>query len=110
MKYDRRKAPRINVNIPITWEGVFERCEATITSLSVNGCFVLSGGRVTPKELIRLEINLPDEEPLLVWCEVVDEAYEIGFAAKFTSLSDDEDQSRLLKFIESSLKDVEEEE
>ena len=100
MKYDRRKAPRINVDIPVVWEGVFERVEAQITSLSVNGCFVLSGGRVTPRELVRLEINLPHEDPVLVWAEVVDEAYEIGFAAKFTSPSDDKDQIRLLKFIE----------
>lgn len=103
MKYDRRQAPRICVDIPVIWEGAFERCEASITSLSLNGCFVLSGGRVNPKELVRLEINLPNEKPVHVWGEVVDHAYEIGFAAKFTSPSDDEDQVRLLQFITNGL-------
>ncbi|HXD33872.1 MAG TPA: PilZ domain-containing protein [Pyrinomonadaceae bacterium] len=103
MNYDRRQAPRIDVNMPVTWEGAFERCEASITSLSLNGCFVLSGGRVNPKELVRLEIQLPNDDPVNVWGEVVDQAYEIGFAAKFTSPSDDEDQARLLRFITRGL-------
>ena len=103
MKYDRRHAPRAQVDLPVIWEGVFERCEASITSLSLNGCFVLSGGRVKAKELVRLEIYLPNDEPVQVWGEVVDEHYEIGFAAKFTSPSDDADQSRLLRFITNAL-------
>jgi hypothetical protein len=103
MKYDRRIAPRLEVNLPASWEGAFECREASISSLSLNGCFVLSGGRVNPKELVRLEIQLPHDDPVQVWAEVVDEAYEIGFAAKFTSPSDDEDQARLLKFIADGL-------
>jgi PilZ domain len=103
MNYDRRGAKRIDVRLPVFWEGAFQRSEATITSLSVNGCFILSGGRVQPKELVRLEIHLPDDDPVNVWGEVVDEAYEIGFAAKFTSPSDDEDQARLLRFITAAL-------
>jgi len=105
MQYDRRNAQRIEVNLPTIWEGVLERHEATITSLSLNGCFVLSGGRVQPKELVRLEIHLPEGSPVNVWGEVVDQAYEIGFAARFTSPSDDEDQQRLLQFIAEALKD-----
>lgn len=107
MKYDRRNAQRIDVNLPITWEGAFERSDATISSLSLNGCFVLSGGRVNPKELVRLEILLPGDDPVHVWAEVVDQAYEIGFAAKFTSPSDNEDQARLLQFIMEALKNRE---
>jgi len=104
MKYDRRKSPRIDVHLPATWEGAFERCDATITSLSVNGCFVLSGGRVDPRELVRLEIQLPNDEPVYVWGEVVEHAYEIGFAARFTSGGEDADQARLLRFITDTLK------
>jgi PilZ domain len=103
MQYDRRKANRAKVSLPARWEGVLEQQEATVTSLSVNGCFVLSGGNVKPKELIRLEIILPDGDSVHVWAEVVDEAYEIGFAARFTSPSDDHDQARLLRFIENAL-------
>jgi len=47
--------------------------------------------------LIRLEIDLPDEEPLYAWAEVVDHADEIGFAVQFTLI--EEDQIRLAAFI-----------
>jgi hypothetical protein len=105
MPDDRRNAQRIEVNLPTIWEGLLERTEATITSLSLNGCFVLSGGSVKPGELLTLEIELPEDRLVCVWAEVVDQAHEIGFAARFTSPSDDEDQKRLLQFITEALKD-----
>jgi hypothetical protein len=107
MKYDKRIARRIDVNLPVNWEGVFECAEATVTSLSTNGCFILSGGRVLPKELLRLEIHLPGDEIALVWAEVVDQAYEIGFAVRFTSGSDDADQMRLMKFVADTVNESE---
>lgn len=100
---ERRQAKRVDVDLPTTWEGVLQRIQATVTSLSLNGCFVLSGGRVEPNELLLLEIHLPNDRPVYVWCEVVDHAYEIGFAARFTSLEDDEDQKRLVKFITEAI-------
>ena len=98
MADERRRSTRVNVNLPVRWEGVMEQKSATVTSLSTNGCFILTGGKVEPKELIRLEIQLPDDEPLYFWSEVVDEAYDIGFAARFTSASD-EDKERLDSFM-----------
>jgi hypothetical protein len=102
MKNERRVAPRIKVNLPVRWEGVLTQQIATITSLSETGCFVLTGGKVEPKELIRLEIELPDQDPVYFWSEVVDEAYEIGFATHFTSADDDE-RARLDAYIKSEL-------
>jgi hypothetical protein len=76
--------------------------EATITDLSKTGCFVLTGGDVESKELVRLEIEVPEGEPLVLWAEVVDAAFEIGFAVRFTSMTDD-DEVRLSRFITASL-------
>jgi hypothetical protein len=98
MNPDRRKAQRVTVNLPARWEGVLERREATVTSLSFSGCFLLSGGEVQPKESLRVEIYFPDQEPLYAWAEVVDEAYDIGFAVQFT-LIENPDQARLAAFI-----------
>lgn len=102
MGSERRTSARVNVNLPVRWEGVLAQKSATVSSLSNNGCFILTGGKVEPKELIRLEIQLPDQlpdqEPLYFWSEVVDEAYDIGFAARFTSASD-EDKERLAAFM-----------
>ena len=103
MEKDRRSAPRIRVNLPARWEGVLNRVEATITDISRNGCFVLTGGKVEIRELISLEIQLPSRHWAHMWCEVVDEASEIGFAVKFNSISD-EDEQRLVEYIDELLK------
>jgi PilZ domain len=103
MRYDTREAPRIKLQLAARWEGVAEQREATITSLSWNGCFLLSGGEVKPDELLRIEIQLPNEDPVFCWGEVTDQAYDIGFAVRFTSPSDDQDQARLIRFVEKEL-------
>src|SRR5688572_8900886 len=103
MENERRSAPRARVNLPARWEGVLSRENATVTDLSRSGCFVLSGGRVEKKELVWLEIQLPDQEAIHFWAEVVDEASEIGFALRFNSGSD-EDEEMLAKFLESVFK------
>ena len=99
MEIERRSAPRVRVKLPARWEGVLSRENATITDLSRNGCFVLTGGKVELKELVWLEIQLPDTQPLHFWAEVVNESSEIGFALKFNS-SSPEDEAALAKFLE----------
>ena len=102
MTQERRRSPRAKVNLKARWEGADQQQEATVTDLSKTGCFVLSGGQVHLKELVRLEIEMPTGEPLVFWAEVVDAAYEIGFAVKFNLLLD-EDEMRLRKLIVASL-------
>ena len=100
---ERRTAPRVKVNLRARWEGAANRLEADVTDLSSSGCFVLSGGTVESKELLRLEIYLfPEEPPVYFWAEVVDVAPEIGFAVRFTSM-EDEDQKRLSDFLAEAL-------
>lgn len=99
---ERRQAPRAKVNLRARWEGDLGQHEAEVTSLSKSGCFVLSGGKVKAKELIRLELMLPNEETIHLWAEVVEEADEIGFALKFTS-SEETYQARLEKFLQKCL-------
>ena len=96
---DRRAAPRVRVNLPARWEGVLARATATVTDISRNGCFVLTGGKVEVKELVWLEIQLTDTEVVNFWAEVVDAASDIGFALKFNS-STPEDESRLTSFLD----------
>jgi hypothetical protein len=96
---DRRAAPRIRVSLPARWEGVISRQSATVTDLSRNGCFVLTGGKVEIKELVWLEIQLTETQTVNFWAEVVDEASEIGFALKFNS-SSPEDEATLAGFLD----------
>jgi hypothetical protein len=99
MEKDRRAAPRARVNLPARWEGVAARENATVTDISRNGCFVLSGGKVGLKELVWLEIKLPDKQTIHFWGEVVYDASEIGFALRFNA-SSTEDEETLAKFLE----------
>jgi len=75
------------------------RENATVTDLSRNGCFVLTGGKVEVKELVSLEIHLTETQTVNFWAEVVDAASEIGFALKFNSSSPD-DEATLAGFLE----------
>jgi len=100
MQNERRSAPRARVNLPARWEGVLSRENATVTDISRNGCFVLSGGKVEVKELVWLEIQLPDQDAIHFWAEVVNQASEIGFALRFNSGST-EDEENLAKFLDS---------
>ena len=100
MEKDRRSAPRARVNLPARWEGTRSRENATVTDLSRNGCFVLSGGKVEVKDLVSLEIQLTDLQVVNFWGEVVSEAPEIGFAVRFNS-SSKEDEATLAKYLES---------
>ena len=61
---------------------------------------MLSGGKVEVKELVWLEIQLPEQQVVNFWAEVVDAATEIGFALKFNS-SSPEDEEALAKYLES---------
>ena len=99
MEKDRRAAPRVRVKLPARWEGVLSRESATVTDLSRTGCFVLTGGKVEVRELVWLEIQLTDDQTVNFWAEVVDEASEIGFALKFNS-SSQEDEDALLKYLD----------
>ena len=99
MEKDRRSAPRARVKLQARWEGVLSRENATVTDLSRNGCFVLTGGNVDMKELVWLEIQLKDQQTVNFWGEVVNQASEIGFAVTFNS-SSPEDEAALAKFLE----------
>src|SRR5215211_7679917 len=99
MEKDRRSAPRVRVNLPARWEGAVSRQNATITDLSRNGCFILTGGKVEMRELIWLEIHLDGDQTVNFWGEVVNESSEIGFAVRFNS-SSQEDQAALAKYLE----------
>jgi hypothetical protein len=99
MEKDRRSAPRVRVKLPARFEGVLSRESATVTDLSRNGCFVLTGVKVELKELVSLEIQLTDNEKVTFWAEVVNIAPEIGFALKFNS-SSPEDEAVLARFLE----------
>jgi PilZ domain len=98
---ERRQAERVYVRLNARWEGVMAQCEGHIVDLSVTGCFVLTSDRVKTKELIRVEIQLPTEGWMYLWGEVVYRIEDMGFALRFTGVSEMEQAmlNLLLDFV-----------
>jgi PilZ domain len=87
---DRREARRFQVRLNARWEGVLAQRTGTIVDISSTGCFLLTSDEVTPKELIRIEIQLPTERWIYLWAEVVYQISEMGFALRFTGSTETE--------------------
>lgn len=68
---ERRESERFQVKLNARWEGVLAQRTGTIVDISSTGCFLLTRDDVTPKELIRIEIQLPTERWIYLWAEVV---------------------------------------
>ena len=102
MRKERRLDARVRVNLPARWESFLTQQEGTIVDLSRAGCFVLSGGKLEPNELIRLEITLSNGERLYPWAEVTQAVEDIGFSVRFTSIDEDE-RERLEEFVRRAL-------
>lgn len=97
MSDERRRAERAYVKLDANWEGVLARHEGLVVDVSLTGCFILTPDRVTTGELLRLEIRTAAHESIYLWGEVVYQISEMGFAVRFTHLSDDE--HRPLAFV-----------
>src|SRR2546427_2135415 len=98
---ERRTAERVRLNLRTRWETLMTQGRGTVCDLSSTGCFVLSGGKVNPGELTRLEIHFPEDIASL-WGEVVYSIAEMGFAIRFQFASESESRA-LDKLIDSSI-------
>src|SRR5262245_60275395 len=82
MMDERRDAPRLRTRINSRWETLQTQGRALTCDVSVAGCFVLSGGDVSPNELVKLDLILQDQV-CTVWGYVVYLIPEMGFALRF---------------------------
>lgn len=94
---ERRASERVRADIPVRWEGVLASREGTAVDISTSGCFILTEDAVQPKELIRLEMQLPTGRQLFLWGEVVYTTEEMGFALRFTGI--EETEMKMLEFL-----------
>lgn len=96
---ERRAAERLRIDLNARWEALKTQGRGAICDLSSLGCFVLTGAEVRPGELIRLEVNFPQEISSL-WGQVVYTVTEMGFALRFAFASE-ADEDSLGQLIES---------
>lgn len=85
---DRRSARRFTVTIDIEWEYAGERHPGTISDLSEGGCFVLTGHEVSDGDEVGLLLPIGDGMKVQYIGTVTNHVHEIGFAARFTRLSE----------------------
>jgi hypothetical protein len=103
---ERRQHERVEANLDALWEGVLIRHTGTVVDISATGCFILTQDDVKPKELVRLEVVLPDGRRIYLWGEVVYQIPEMGFAVQYTGT--DESEHELLEEFLASVKSVRE--
>ncbi len=97
MSDERRRAERVRVNLPAQWEAESARERATVSDISVTGCFLLTGGETSPGTTIRVALEFPKGRTIELRGEVVYLTEEIGFAVRFTS--EDAGRTQLVKFL-----------
>ena len=85
---DRRGSRRYPVSLDIEWEIHSDRRTGTLSDISREGCFILSGVEVSDGELVKVLIPLSDGMKVEFLGQVANFVFEIGFAVHFISLSD----------------------
>ncbi|MDX6499835.1 MAG: hypothetical protein QOG23_3095 [Blastocatellia bacterium] len=99
MMQERRAAQRLRVDLNARWEALRTQGRGAVSDLGASGCFVLTSAEVKTGELIRLEINFP-EETASFWGQVVYAIAEMGFALRFVFGVEDQ---RVLERLITSL-------
>ncbi|HEV2861763.1 MAG TPA: PilZ domain-containing protein [Pyrinomonadaceae bacterium] len=99
---ERRGDDRVRANLQARWEGVLESHGGTVVDLSITGCFILTPDAVQPKELVRLDIQLPAGGGLMLWGEVVYVVEDMGFALRFTGM--DEGERKVIEALMETLR------
>ena len=90
---EKRAAPRFRVDLNVRWETLSSQGRGAVSDLSATGCFVLSGGEISPGELVRLQIASPTHVAN-GWGMVIYVTEEMGFAIRFV-FSNDADRDDL---------------
>ena len=96
---ERRTAPRFRSNLSVRWESLRAQGRGSVSDLSSTGCFILTGGEVETRELVRMDLLLRDEVATL-WGNVVYAIPEMGFAVRFLfgSENDNEIIARVISY------------
>ena len=97
---ERRTAERHGTTVDVTWRAGSETNRGTISDISRGGCFILCSGNVMENEVVRIDLPIGDELTVPINGEVTNYVFEIGFAAKFIDVSDQD-----IEFIDRFIKD-----
>lgn len=86
MTMERRAAPRVRVNLEVSWQAGDVPRQGMISDISVSGCFILCSGDVADGNPISVELRPARAKTITLRGEVVNHHDEIGFAMRFTGV------------------------
>ena len=86
---ERREAGRTSLVLDIYWQGRHGRSKGTISDLSRDGCFVLSGDEVSDGETVHVFLPIGDGMNAQFTGSVTNHDDEIGFAVRFHELGEE---------------------
>ena len=84
---ERRATNRFPVEAPIEWDAGGERKEGTMSDVSFDGCFVMTGGDVANGTPVRIFLPLEDGMKVQYTGKVANSVAEIGFGVRFERLT-----------------------
>jgi PilZ domain len=85
---ERRASNRYSIELDVEWESSGrERVPATISDVSIDGCFVLSSGEINDGDDVKIFVPLADGMKVQFEGKVANHVYEIGFGVRFGQLS-----------------------
>ncbi len=102
---DKRKLPRYEVQLPLSFSGDEVAGGGVVTSLSKEGCTVASEELVQPHAFLALHLQLPEQyAPLKVEVAEVRWVSGMGFGLEFIQLRAEERErlQRFIKILETS--------
>ena len=89
---ERRTSERVRANLNVRWETLKAQGRGSVCDLSSSGGFVLTGGAVSTKELIRMDL-ISNDGITTLWGNVVYTIHEMGFAVRFVFGSEADKQT-----------------
>ncbi|HEX8291358.1 MAG TPA: PilZ domain-containing protein [Pyrinomonadaceae bacterium] len=97
---ERRESPRYKVSLRARWGGgEWAGREGTVTNLSADGCFVMTGDRAAEGELVQVQIEPPGGDALPLWGSVIYSVEGRGFALQFSTFSQGGARERLGRLL-----------
>ena len=85
---DRRSEERVRVAADIEWASVGVFNSGHLNDLSSSGCFVLTHGEFAVGEVVSIFLPTTDGSRIEIVAEIRNFVEDIGFAARFVSLSE----------------------
>jgi RNase P/RNase MRP subunit p29 len=86
---ERREVARILTSLEASWKGIAGRHTARVSNLSTVGCYLETSQQALNREVIEVELKMPDGAWLTLQGQVIYRIPEAGFGVFFTDMDEE---------------------